>query len=83
MDGAGPDDAAGTASRDGSRKSYDAFISSAHDADGAFAPVLRGACSLRRTGHSELQQDAPAGWRAVAAPCVNPGHVARLSAGPR
>ena len=41
MDGAGPDDAAGTASRDGSRKSYDAFISYAHDADGAFAPVLQ------------------------------------------
>ena len=41
MDGAGPDGAAGTASLEHPRKSYDAFISYAHDADGAFAPVVQ------------------------------------------
>ena len=33
--------AAGRAAPEGSRKSYDAFISYAHHADGAFAPVLQ------------------------------------------
>ena len=41
MDVARSDGAAGTASREDSRKSYDAFISYAHDADGAFAPVVQ------------------------------------------
>ena len=41
MDVAGSDAAVGTASLEGSRKSYDAFISYAHDADEVFAPVLQ------------------------------------------
>jgi hypothetical protein len=41
MDVAGSDGAVETASRDDSRKSYDAFISYAHEADGAFAPVVQ------------------------------------------
>jgi MTH538 TIR-like domain (DUF1863) len=41
MDVAGSDVAAGSASREDPRKFYDAFISYAHDADGAFAPVLQ------------------------------------------
>ena len=41
MDVAGSDTAAGAAAGEGSRKSYDAFISYAHDADEAFAPVLQ------------------------------------------
>src|SRR6516225_7931849 len=41
MDVARSDGAAGTASREDSRKSYDAFISYAHEADGAFAPVVQ------------------------------------------
>ena len=46
MDAAGPDAAGGAARREGSRKSYDAFISYAHGADNVFAPVL----------HKALQQ---------------------------
>ena len=41
MGAMGSDAAAGVAHRDGLRKAYDAFISYAHDADGAFAPVLQ------------------------------------------
>jgi hypothetical protein len=41
VDVAGSDTAAGAAAREGSRKSYDAFISYAHDADELFAPVLQ------------------------------------------
>src|SRR5215471_5573086 len=41
MDVAGSDGAAGTASREDPGKSYGAFISYAHDADGAFAPVVQ------------------------------------------
>jgi len=41
MDVAGSDTLSGVAAREVSRKSYDAFISYAHDADEAFAPVLQ------------------------------------------
>src|SRR5271165_913576 len=41
MDVAGSDTAAGAAGLERSRKSYDAFISYAHDADNVFAPVLQ------------------------------------------
>ena len=41
MDLAGSDAAAGAATSERSRKSYDAFISYAHEADKAFAPVLQ------------------------------------------
>ena len=41
MDRAGSDASAGAAAREMSRKSYDAFISYAHEADQAFAPVVQ------------------------------------------
>jgi hypothetical protein len=41
MSAAGSDAAVSTASPEGSRKSYDAFISYAHDADKVFALVLQ------------------------------------------
>ena len=41
MDVTESDAATGTARREGARKSYDAFISYAHDADKVFAPVLQ------------------------------------------
>src|SRR6266851_2582075 len=41
MDVTSPDSAAGTAQREGSRKDYDAFISYARTADGAFAAALQ------------------------------------------
>src|SRR5215475_10349279 len=41
MDVAESDAAAGTTAPEGSRKSYDAFISYSHDADRVFAPVLQ------------------------------------------
>lgn len=41
MDVTGSDAAAGVATSGGSRHTYDAFISYAHDADGVFAPVLQ------------------------------------------
>ena len=41
MDVTASDAAAGAAAPEGSRKSYDAFISYAHDADAVFAPVVQ------------------------------------------
>ena len=41
MDVTQSDTAAGAAAREGSRKSYDAFVSYAHDADQVFAPVVQ------------------------------------------
>jgi hypothetical protein len=41
MDVTESDAVAGTAAQEGTRKSYDAFVSYAHDADAVFAPVLQ------------------------------------------